>query len=90
MYGGFRVHVHAPADQVRQAAEIMYYAGDLAELLLAAALVTTWRPARPARAAADGPGRCRHPAELGMSADGAAAAGRVAAPGPRIGVSPRR
>ncbi|MFG3101942.1 cytochrome c oxidase assembly protein [Streptomyces sp. NPDC048182] len=46
MYGGFFVRVHAPVDQVRQAAEIMYYAGDLAELLLAAALVATWRPER--------------------------------------------
>ncbi|MFG1704253.1 cytochrome c oxidase assembly protein [Nonomuraea sp. M3C6] len=44
MYGGFLAGVHAPADQVRGAAEIMYYGGDLAELLLAAALVTTWRP----------------------------------------------
>ncbi|MGW4025665.1 cytochrome c oxidase assembly protein [Streptomyces sp. NPDC005009] len=44
MYGGFRVHIHAPVDQVRAGAEIMYYGGDIAELLLAAALVTTWRP----------------------------------------------
>ncbi|MFF3631401.1 cytochrome c oxidase assembly protein [Streptomyces sp. NPDC002164] len=46
MYGGFRVHIHAPIDQVRGGAEIMYYGGDGAELLLAAALVTTWRPDR--------------------------------------------
>ncbi|MDF3299094.1 cytochrome c oxidase assembly protein [Streptomyces sp. K1PA1] len=46
MYGGFHVHVHAPIGQVQQGAEIMYYGGDLAELLLAAALVATWRPAR--------------------------------------------
>ncbi|MET9776980.1 cytochrome c oxidase assembly protein [Streptomyces sp. NPDC006367] len=46
MYGGFLPGVHAPADQVRQGAEIMYYGGDIAELLLAAALVTTWRPER--------------------------------------------
>ncbi|MFB6593150.1 MULTISPECIES: cytochrome c oxidase assembly protein [Streptomyces diastaticus group] len=46
MYGGFWVDVHAPADQVRGGAEIMYYGGDIAELLLAAALVTTWRPER--------------------------------------------
>ncbi|MFJ8545272.1 cytochrome c oxidase assembly protein [Streptomyces sp. NPDC093586] len=46
MYGGFFVHIHAPVDQVRQGAEIMYYGGDIAELLLAAALVSTWRPER--------------------------------------------
>ncbi|WP_318215681.1 cytochrome c oxidase assembly protein [Streptomyces sp. SCL15-6] len=46
MYGGFFVGVHAPVDQLRQGAEIMYYGGDIAELLLAAALVSTWRPER--------------------------------------------
>lgn len=45
MYGGFGVGVRAPAAQVRGGAEVMYYGGDVAELLLAAALVTTWRPA---------------------------------------------
>ncbi|MFJ8363710.1 cytochrome c oxidase assembly protein [Streptomyces sp. NPDC093984] len=45
MYGGFWVDIHAPVDQVRGGAEIMYYGGDIAELLLAAALVATWRPA---------------------------------------------
>ncbi|MFI9808642.1 cytochrome c oxidase assembly protein [Streptomyces sp. NPDC052301] len=49
MYGGFGVAVHAPVEQVQGGAEIMYYGGDIAELLLAAALVTTWRPA-PRRA----------------------------------------
>ncbi|MFF4712538.1 cytochrome c oxidase assembly protein [Streptomyces eurythermus] len=46
MYGGFGVAVHAPASEVRGGAEIMYYGGDIAELLLAAALVATWRPGR--------------------------------------------
>ncbi|WP_081237800.1 cytochrome c oxidase assembly protein [Streptomyces viridosporus] len=46
MYGGFWVEVHAPVPEVQGAAEIMYYGGDLAELLLAAALVATWRPGR--------------------------------------------
>jgi putative membrane protein len=46
MYGGFLIDVHAPIVQVRGGAEIMYYGGDIAELLLAAALVATWRPAR--------------------------------------------
>ncbi|MEU0334419.1 cytochrome c oxidase assembly protein [Streptomyces sp. NPDC006193] len=50
MYGGFRVGVPAPVAEVRQGAEIMYYAGDIAELLLAAALVATWRPERRALA----------------------------------------
>lgn len=54
MYGGFLVDVHSPVGQVRGGAEIMYYGGDIAELLLAVALVATWRPDRrrhnPARA----------------------------------------
>ncbi|MFG3207707.1 cytochrome c oxidase assembly protein [Streptomyces sp. NPDC048192] len=59
MYGGFWVDIHAPVDQVRAGAEIMYYGGDIAELLLAAALVATWRPAprRTARRAAAAPRR---------------------------------
>ncbi|QLJ03755.1 cytochrome c oxidase assembly protein [Streptomyces sp. NEAU-sy36] len=65
LYGGFLIDVHAPVDQVRQGAQIMYYGGDIAELLLAGALVATWRPerrtrsaarGRPARAGADGAG----------------------------------
>ncbi|MFD5065420.1 MULTISPECIES: cytochrome c oxidase assembly protein [unclassified Streptomyces] len=46
MYGGFLIDVHAPISQVQGGAEIMYYGGDIAELLLAAALVATWRPSR--------------------------------------------
>ncbi|KPC68792.1 cytochrome C oxidase assembly protein [Streptomyces sp. NRRL F-6602] len=46
MYGGFGVDIPAPVPQVRGGAELMYYGGDIAELLLAAALVATWRPAR--------------------------------------------
>ncbi|MGQ5634036.1 MULTISPECIES: cytochrome c oxidase assembly protein [unclassified Streptomyces] len=59
MYGGFWVDIHAPVDQVQAGAEIMYYGGDIAELLLAAALVATWRPAprRTARRAAGAPRR---------------------------------
>jgi putative membrane protein len=52
MYGGFLIHVHAPITQVRGGAEIMYYGGDIAELLLAAALVATWRPVSSPRRAA--------------------------------------
>jgi putative membrane protein len=51
MYGGFFVDIHSPVDQVQQGAEIMYYGGDIAELLLAGALVTGWRPHRRADAA---------------------------------------
>ncbi|MEU6432338.1 cytochrome c oxidase assembly protein [Microbispora sp. NPDC046973] len=49
MYGGFWVDVHAPVPEVQGGAEIMYYGGDIAELLLAAALVSTWRPERRSR-----------------------------------------
>ncbi|MCF6522591.1 cytochrome c oxidase assembly protein [Streptomyces sp. JJ36] len=51
LYGGFRTDVHAPVAEVRGGAELMYYGGDLAELLLAAALVATWRPASRSRTA---------------------------------------
>ncbi|MFF8948531.1 cytochrome c oxidase assembly protein [Streptomyces sp. NPDC014940] len=56
MYGGFWVDIHAPIPQVQAGAEIMYYGGDIAELLLAAALVATWRP-EPRRAATRKPAR---------------------------------
>ncbi|MFI5520732.1 cytochrome c oxidase assembly protein [Streptomyces platensis] len=52
MYGGFLVDIDAPVEQVQGAAEIMYYGGDIAELLLAAALVSTWRPAHRTAAGA--------------------------------------
>lgn len=35
---------HTPIHQVQGGAEIMYYGGDIAELLPAAALVAIWRP----------------------------------------------
>ncbi|WP_067814776.1 cytochrome c oxidase assembly protein [Actinomadura kijaniata] len=54
LYAGL-LPVAAPAEQVRGGAELMYYGGDLAEILLALALMATWRPRRvaadPARAA---------------------------------------
>jgi putative membrane protein len=49
MYGGYGVDIPAPITQVQGGAEIMYYGGDIGELLLAAVLVTTWRPERRAR-----------------------------------------
>ncbi|WP_258036319.1 cytochrome c oxidase assembly protein [Streptomyces sp. SM10] len=51
MYGGFGINIHAPIDQVQGGAQIMYYGGDVAELLLAVALVETWRPQPSARRA---------------------------------------
>ncbi|GAA4223988.1 putative membrane protein [Streptosporangium album] len=46
MYAGLLVDVPVPPDQLRGAAEIMYYGGDIAELLLAFALVSAWHPLR--------------------------------------------
>ncbi|TDD55331.1 cytochrome c oxidase assembly protein [Nonomuraea terrae] len=46
MYAGLLVDLPVPDEQRRGAAEIMYYGGDLAELLLAVALATGWRPRR--------------------------------------------
>ncbi|MFJ9761915.1 cytochrome c oxidase assembly protein, partial [Streptomyces sp. NPDC101149] len=40
-----------PINQVQQGAEIMYYGGDIAELLLATTLITTWRPERRTKTA---------------------------------------
>lgn len=45
LYAGQLVDVPAPTDQLRAAATIMYYGGDLGEILLALALLVTWRPA---------------------------------------------
>ncbi|MFE7750715.1 cytochrome c oxidase assembly protein [Streptomyces sp. NPDC057428] len=56
MYGGFGINIHAPVDQVQGGAQIMYYGGDIAELLLAVALVATWRR-RPATRRAPRPQR---------------------------------
>ncbi len=47
MYAGLLVDVPAPPEQLRAGATVMYYGGDLAEILLALAMLTTWRPARP-------------------------------------------
>ncbi|KHD76997.1 cytochrome C oxidase assembly protein [Actinoplanes utahensis] len=46
MYAGIGVDLPVPAEQRRGGAELMYYGGDIAELLLAAALVAGWRPSR--------------------------------------------
>jgi putative membrane protein len=57
MYAGLFVQVRVPSDQLRGAGELMYYGGDIAELLLALALLTTWRPPRRGTAPASAAGR---------------------------------
>jgi putative membrane protein len=47
MYAGLLARVPEPADQVRTGATLMYYGADLAEILLAVAMLANWRPARP-------------------------------------------
>lgn len=49
MYAGVLGGADVPAVQLRGAAVLMYYGGDIAELALAVALVGAWRPARPGR-----------------------------------------
>ena len=46
MYAGAFVQIAVPPQQLRGAGELMYYGGDVAELLIALALVTTWRHRR--------------------------------------------
>ncbi|MFC6885352.1 MULTISPECIES: cytochrome c oxidase assembly protein [Actinomadura] len=60
MYAGL-LDVRAPAVQVMGGAELMYYGGDIAEILLAVALIATWRPRRAGarRSAAPRPVRRR-------------------------------
>ncbi|MEV0429313.1 cytochrome c oxidase assembly protein [Micromonospora sp. NPDC050495] len=44
LYAGVLVNVPATVDELRAGATVMYYFGDLAEILLALALLVTWRP----------------------------------------------
>ena len=46
MYAGLLGGAEVPTEQLHGAATLMYYGGDLAELTLAFALVTTWQPRR--------------------------------------------
>ena len=46
LYAGVLVDVTGHPADLRLGADLMYYAGDIAELLLAFALVSTWRPRR--------------------------------------------
>lgn len=64
MYAGLLVSIPVPPDQLRGAAELMYYGGDIAEILLALALVTTWRPRRVAKPRPD-TGLTRSPGAVG-------------------------
>lgn len=57
MYAGLFVRVSATIGELRQAGELMYYAGDIAELLLAFAMVSTWRRSKTKDNAAR-PGQC--------------------------------
>lgn len=45
LYAGWHVAVPAPVTQLQRGAELMYYGGDIAEMLLGFALVSTWHPA---------------------------------------------
>lgn len=46
LYARVLVSIPVPTDQLQQAAELMYYGGDITEILLAFAMVSTWRPSR--------------------------------------------
>jgi putative membrane protein len=59
LYGGLFVTVPAPAFQIQRGAELMYYGGDIAEMLLAFAMVSTWHPVRKPLATASGRERNR-------------------------------
>jgi putative membrane protein len=54
LYAGAFVAIPASPDEFRAAGDLMYYGGDIAELLLALALVTTWRPRRRVHASTSG------------------------------------
>ena len=49
LYAGVFVQIPVSAAERQGAGELMYYGGDVAELLVAVALVTTWRPRRSSR-----------------------------------------
>ncbi|WP_055475989.1 cytochrome c oxidase assembly protein [Gordonia sp. HS-NH1] len=44
LYAGLFVHVDAPSGELRAGGTLMYYWGDIAEILLALALLLTWKP----------------------------------------------
>lgn len=86
LYAGAFVDVPVPADQRRGGAELMYYGGDIAELLLALALVTTWRPQRRPRQVAPLPARAARSISSALQRAGSRPAGetlRAALPPPK-------
>jgi putative membrane protein len=44
LYAGIFVQVPAPQNELRDGGTLMYYWGDIAEILLALALLITWKP----------------------------------------------
>ena len=52
LYAGWFVAIDAPAAEIRAGGTLMYYWGDIAEILLALALLVTWRPDHRSRAGA--------------------------------------
>lgn len=64
MYVGIFVQIPVRPDQRQGAGELMYYGGDIAELLIAIALLLTWRPRRqPTHPTGKSPGYRREPAQ---------------------------
>jgi putative membrane protein len=45
LYAGWHVAIPAPVEQLQHGAELMYYGGDITEILLAFAMVSSWHPA---------------------------------------------
>jgi putative membrane protein len=45
MYAGLLVQIREPAAELQAAGSLMYFGGDIAELLLALAMLVTWRHA---------------------------------------------
>lgn len=46
LYAGLFVTIPVSAQELQRGAELMYYGGDISEMLLAFALVTTWHPVK--------------------------------------------
>lgn len=61
LYAGIFVAPSVPEEHLRQAAALMYYGGDITELLLAFALVSAWRPETTGRASERRSAGWRHP-----------------------------
>lgn len=49
LYSGLFITLPIPSEQLTTAAELMYYGGDITEMLLAFALVSRWRPSRKSK-----------------------------------------